>query len=100
MYRNLIRIYFDEQALSEIPPFVQVASKSGAVNESRSEVVFVNGPNGDYVFCIATSGQKDTSWQRSNEGWVLIRKLSATLWQHFEPGSSWKPATGLDKYRQ
>jgi beta-lactamase class A len=100
MYRNLIRIYFDDQALSEIPPYVQVASKSGAVNESRSEVVLVNGPHGDYVFCIATSDQKDTSWQRSNEGWMLIRKLSATLWNHFEPGSTWKPAAGLDNYRQ
>ncbi|HEY1023772.1 MAG TPA: serine hydrolase, partial [Sphingobacteriaceae bacterium] len=38
MYRNLIRIYWDDQALSQIPPYVQVASKSGAVNASRSEV--------------------------------------------------------------
>jgi beta-lactamase class A len=98
MYRNLIRIYFDEQALSQIPPYVQVASKSGAVNEARSEVVLVNAPHGDYVFCIATKNQKDTSWNLSNEGWVMIRKLSALLWDHFEPASSWKPAEGMRLY--
>lgn len=99
MYRNLIRIYFDDQALSQIPPYVQVASKSGAVNEARSEVVLVNAPHGDYVFCIATSDQKDTSWQMSNEGWTLIRKVSAELWHHFEPKSTWKPAPGLERYK-
>src|SRR5690606_15181218 len=35
IYRNLIRIYYDGDALSQIPPWVQVASKSGAVNRSR-----------------------------------------------------------------
>ncbi|HEY0899308.1 MAG TPA: serine hydrolase [Sphingobacteriaceae bacterium] len=98
MYRNLIRIYFDEQALSQIPPYVQVASKSGAVNEARSEVVLVNAPHGDYVFCIATKNQKDTSWNSSNEGWVMIRKLSALLWDHFEPGNDWNPAEGMSLY--
>ena len=37
------------EALSEIPPYVKVASKSGAVNASRSEVVLVNAPHGDYM---------------------------------------------------
>ncbi len=99
MYRNLIRIYFDDQALSQIPPYVQVASKSGAVDAARSEVVLVNAPHGDYVFCIATKDQKDTSWEMSNEGWVLIRKLSETLWHHFEPKSTWQPAPGLERYK-
>lgn len=98
MYRNMIRIYFDDQALSQIPPYVQVASKQGAVNQSRSEVVLVNAPHGDYVFCIATKNQKDTSWELSNEGWVLIRKLSALLWDHFEPQDNWTPAKGIEKY--
>lgn len=98
IYRNLIRIYYDSEALSQVPPYVQVASKSGAVDEARSEVLLVNAPHGDYAFCITTKNQKDTSWNESNEGWVLIRKLSQTLWKYFEPNSDWKPATGMEKY--
>jgi len=100
MYRNLIRIYYDGQALSQIPPYVQVASKSGAVDEARSEVVLVNAPHGDYVFCITTKNQKDTSWNQQNEGYRLIRNLSALLWNYFEPQSKWKPAPGIEKYAE
>ena len=98
IYRNLIRIYDDHEALSQIPPYVQAASKSGAVNAARSEVVLVNAPHGDYVFCTATKNQKDESWISSNEGYQLIRKLSKTLWQYFEPKSDWQPAKGMEKY--
>jgi len=98
IYRNLIRIYFDNHALSEIPPYVQVASKSGAVDASRSEVVLVNAPHGDYVFCIITKNQQDTSWKYDNEGWILIRNLSRMLWNYFEPKSNWQPAKGMEKY--
>lgn len=98
IYRNLIRIYYDNDALSEIPPYVQVASKSGAVNASRSEVVLVNAPHGDYVFCIITKNQQDISWKHDNEGYALIRNLSKMLWNYFEPKSKWEPAKGMEKY--
>jgi beta-lactamase class A len=100
MYRNLIRIYFDDRALSQIPPYVQAASKQGAVDEARSEVVLVNAPHGDYVFCIATKNQKDTSWTSNNEGYQLIDKLSKLLWNYYEPQSGWKPAEGIEKYSE
>ena len=98
MYRNMVRIYWDGEALSQIPPYVQAASKQGAVDQSRSEVVLVNAPHGDYVFCIATKNQKDTSWEIDNEGYRMIRSLSKLLWNHFEPKSQWKPAAGAEKY--
>ncbi|HUC80669.1 MAG TPA: serine hydrolase [Flavisolibacter sp.] len=84
MLRLLGRNYWDENAISQIPPDVFVASKNGAVNESRSEVLFVNGRNARYVFCIATKNNKDQSWQPTNEAWVLARKLSTLLWEKFE----------------
>ena len=99
IYRNLIRIYYDDVALSQIPPYIQVASKSGAVDEARSEVVLVNAPHGDYVFCIATKNQQDTSWKGENEGWELIRALSKMLWEYYEPGDHWQPAAGMEKFR-
>lgn len=83
MMRLLGRNYWDEQALSAIPPTVQVFSKNGAVNASRSEVLLVNAPHTPYVFCIMTKNNKDESWNSNNEAWVLIRKISSLLWNHF-----------------
>ena len=98
IYRNLTRIYWDNEALSQIPPYVQVASKQGAVDQSRSEVALVNAPHGDYVFCVITKGQKDQSWTPANEGYVLLRNISNLLWNYFEPDSGWKPAPKIDAW--
>lgn len=98
IYRNLVRIYWDSEALSQIPPYVQVASKSGAVNRSKSEVVLVNAPHGDYVFCVITKNQQDERWEPDNEGSVIIRKISSLLWNYFEPDSKWQPAKGIEAW--
>ena len=99
MYRILTRIYWNGEALSQIPPWIQAASKQGAVNQSRSEVVLVNAPSGDYVFCVITKNQVDQSWKSDNEGFVLLRDVSRTLWKHFEPQSSWSPAAGSQRWK-
>jgi beta-lactamase class A len=83
MLRLLGRNYWDEQAISQIPSDVFVASKNGAVNASRSEVLFVNGKKSRYIFCICTKNNKDTSWEQSNEAWVLTRLLSKLLWEYY-----------------
>lgn len=98
MYRALTKIYWNNEALSQIPPYIQAAAKQGAVDESRSEVVLVNAPSGDYVFCVSTNNQEDTSWEHDNEGYVLLRNVSGLLWQHFEPDYQWSPAKGGEKY--
>jgi beta-lactamase class A len=98
IYRNLGHIYYDTQALSQIPPYVQAASKQGMVNRSRSEVVLVNAPHGDYVFCVITKNQKDESWTSENEGYLLLRNVSRLLWNYFEPESTWKPAEKIEEW--
>jgi beta-lactamase class A len=98
IYRNLIRIYYDGQSLTQIPPYIQVASKSGSVDQSRSEVVLVNAPHGDYVFCVITKNQKDSSWRSNNEGYVLLRNVSKIIWKHFEADSKWKPADKIEDW--
>ncbi len=98
MYRNMVRIYWDDKALSQIPPYVQAISKQGAVNAAKSETVLVNAPHGDYVFSIMTSHNTDQRWLPDNEASMLIKKISALLWHYFEPRSNWKPAEGMDKY--
>jgi beta-lactamase class A len=98
LIRTLNNNYWDAVALSEIPPYVQVASKNGALDQSRSEVVLVNAPHGDYVFCVITKDQKDQSWTPDNEAWMMIKKISALLWEYFEPKDKWKPAQGISKW--
>jgi beta-lactamase class A len=84
MLRLLGRNYWDEEALSQIPPDVFVASKNGAVNASRSEAMYVSGKNARYVFCICTKNNKDISWNSNNEGWELARKVSKLLWETYK----------------
>ena len=91
MLRLLGRQYWDEEALSQIPPGVFCADKNGAVDASRSEVVYVNGTH-PYIFCICTKNNLDTSWSYNNEAWVLTRKLSRLLWRYYNPKSHWTGA--------
>ena len=86
MMRCLGRNYWDEnEAVSQIPPTIEVFSKNGCVNASRSEVLLVNAPHNPYVFCIFTKNNKDISWTHENEAWTMARKISKILWEHFEP---------------
>lgn len=82
MLRIMGRQYWDEEALSAIPPDVFVASKNGAVNASRSEILYVNGKH-PYILSVFTKNNKDISWGNENEAWQLTRKLSKLLWNHF-----------------
>lgn len=99
MYRLMTNVYYNDYALSQMPPYVQTASKQGMVDASRSELVMVNAPGGDYVFYVATKGNDDQRWEYDNESWALARKVSAYLWRYFEPDSTWEPADGWDKFR-
>lgn len=94
MLRLMSRQFWDEDAISEIPPNIFVADKSGAVDQTRDEVLYVNSAK-PYIFCICTKNNKDTRWEHDNEAWVLTRKLSALLWNYFNPKSTWRPSEFL-----
>lgn len=83
MLRLLARNYWDEEAISQIPSDVFIASKSGAVDASRNEVLFVNGKKCRYLFCICTKNNADKSWEANNEAWALTRKISRLLWEYY-----------------
>lgn len=86
MMRCLGRNYWDEdEAISQIPPTIEVFSKNGCVNASRSEVLLVNAPHNPYIFCIFTKNNKDISWTHENEAWAMARRVSKLLWEYFEP---------------
>lgn len=95
MLRLMGRQYWDEVAISQIPPNVFVADKNGAVDASRGEVMYVNGKN-PYILCICTKNNVDQSWKNDNEAWVMTRKLSALLWKHFNPKSDYQAPPPMD----
>jgi len=84
MYRNLTRNYWDQEGLLEFPKQVRTASKNGAVDGSRSEVVMVNAAHGDFVYSIYTKNNLDQSWERDNEAWQLLRQVARTIWNYYE----------------
>ena len=98
MHRALGRSYWDGESLSQIPSKIHVLSKQGAVNQSKSEVVLVNGPSGPYVFCLITKNQQDTRWVHENEGYIILRRLSSLCLKYFEPTLNWKPVQDMEKF--
>ena len=82
MIRLLGRNYWDEQAISSIPSTIFVASKNGAVDASRSEVLLVMAKQ-PYIFSLFTKNNTDKSWGNDNEAWVLAKKLSALVYGYF-----------------
>lgn len=91
MYRLLTNSYWKHAALTQLPPTAQAASKQGFVDRSRSEVLLVNAPGGDYVLAVITKNQADETYEQNNEGWRLIRAVSRAVYEHFNPRDPWRP---------
>ncbi len=92
MYRLMSRSFIDTEGLAMIPPEIQTISKQASIERSRSEVILVNAPHGAYVFAVLTKNIRDISWEEDNESFVMIRNVSAKLWEYFEPYYAWQPA--------
>lgn len=82
MMRVLGRNFWDAEALSQIPPTIEVFSKNGAVNASRSEILLVNAKRNPFLLSIFTKNNKDESWNNTNEAWTLTRKISKLVWDY------------------
>lgn len=91
MYRYLKNQFYNERSLSRLPPEFSTISKTGSVDQARGEVVLVNAPGGDIVFCILTKNNKDQSWTYENEAEVLTRKLASIIWNYYEPKHRFSP---------
>lgn len=98
MYRLLSNTFYIDYAISGVPPGINVASKQGMVNASRSEVFLVNSPQGDYVCAVFTKNNVDQSWDFDNQAWILTRKLSNLIWNYFNPNLPYKQPEGSKKY--
>lgn len=93
MLRAMGRNFWDEdESIGCFPPYVEVFSKNGCVNASRSEAMIVNAPHRPFVFCIFTKNNQDQRWTHDNEAWSLARKMATMLWNYFEPQDNWVPS--------
>jgi beta-lactamase class A len=100
MQRILNHQYFDEGIASQIPPTVAVASKSGIMKYSRSDIALVRSPSGDYVLTIYTNEGKDTGVGWDNEHARAIRAISRAVWRHYHPAGGWLPPEGSEKFSE
>jgi beta-lactamase class A len=100
LQRILNHQYFDEGIASQIPPSVAVASKSGIMKYSRSDIALVHSPSGDYVLSIYTNDGKDTGVGWNNEHARAIRAISRAVWRHYHPESRWSPPDGSAKFSE
>lgn len=91
MYRYLKNQFYNGRSLSQIPSTVNAIDKTGSVDASRGEVILVNAPSGDYVFCVLTDNNQDKSWGNTNEAEILTKKIANLLWNYFEPKNQFVP---------
>ncbi len=94
MLRLLAHQYWDSAIAAEIPPHVQIAHKTGAIDGHRSDSAFVFAPGGEYALTVYTKDQRDDRWTNDNEGLVAIRALSRLVWRHYHPQDPWTPPPG------
>jgi beta-lactamase class A len=98
MHRILTHSYFDHLIPSQIPPRITVATKFGALTQSRSDVALVHSPSGDYVLSVFTKENEDQRWVRDNEAEQAIRAISRAVWKHYHPKDKWIPPAGVEKF--
>jgi beta-lactamase class A len=98
MMRLLGHQYFDGLIASEVPPWVWVGSKSGALNASRSDNAIVSSPGGTYVLSVYTMNNEDRRWTADNEAEQAIQAVSRVVWRHYNPKVRWTRPAGTAKF--
>lgn len=93
MYRLMLGSFWYGEALAGVPPTVAAASKQGWLMRSRSEVLLVHSPGGDYVLSVITKNQPpEIANMEDHPGNVLLRRVSWEVFHHFNPADPWRPA--------
>ncbi len=97
MIRILSHQYWDDWIGGSVPPGILCASKSGAINRSRSDTAIVFGPN-PYILTIYTDSQKDQRWTSENEGDNAIIRIAGLVWNTLNPKMPYSPPAGYEKF--
>jgi beta-lactamase class A len=68
-----------------LPESVPAAHKTGEVDQSRSDCGIVYGPRAPVAMCVMTRENRDTSYAVDNPANLLIARLGAAIYRHYNP---------------
>lgn len=98
-YRETIPRYIE--TLDSTEEGSGIASKTGSLNATRSDVAIVAGKSGPIVMAIYTYENKDQSWTVDNEGEMTIARIAEAIVKAWTPqgidGKSLVPGLGLKR---
>ncbi len=81
-----MRAIDDKSRLNKfLPAGTKVAMKTGSVNASRTVAGIVEGPNGPFVICVLTTGNKDQRWGDDNAAQLLAAEIARETYHVFNP---------------
>ena len=98
MMRVLSHQYWDADIPSQVPPYVHVSNKTGALSDLRADNAIVDAPTGTYILSVYTNNNKDRRWVEDNEADRVIRKISSLVWKYYNPHSKWSVPQGVENY--
>ena len=74
---DMLRRNFDYEEIPRLlPAGVSVAHKTGKLNESRHDCGIVYNKTRDYVLCVFTANNQDSSWRVDTEARITIGELA------------------------
>lgn len=98
MLRILSHQFYDDLIGGSVPPWVVAATKSGAIERSRSDTGIVFSPSGAYILAVYTKEAEDMRWSPENEGEQAIREVAREVWRFYHPREKWQPPVGRERY--
>lgn len=76
-YREAVPRYLESIDYSEIPS--RIGSKTGALDDLRAEVAWIQGENADVIIAATTYDNEDERWTPDNEGYLTIARLAKAI---------------------
>ena len=68
-----------------LPESVIVAHKTGEVDQSRNDCGIIQGPQAPVAVCVMTRENRDTSYAVDNPANLLIARIGAAVYRHYNP---------------
>jgi beta-lactamase class A len=70
-----------------LPEGAEAAHKSGDVDQSRNDCGILYGPDAPVALCVMTRENRDTSYATDNPANLLIARIGAAVYGHFNPSA-------------
>ncbi len=84
---NLMKYQFYNTSIPRFLPTyrdtIEIAHKTGALDDTRNDCAIVYTPRTNYVLCVFTTNNKDRRWITDNSAEVFIAKVSLLIYDHF-----------------